>query len=114
MKYSVRLCMLFAVVGVLTSPCHAQDLLDRTWQFGRGDGSVIAQKIRLLGDGTIEGYHHPNEHRWGLENGVVVFYHQDGRPTCRFDDRRLENGSTVLKGRFLLAGGIIHVLREVH
>jgi hypothetical protein len=31
-------------------------LKDRVWQFGRGDGSVIAGNIRLLAGGSIDGH----------------------------------------------------------
>jgi len=49
-------------------------LTDRVWQFGRGDGAVIAGGIRLRPGGKIEGYSHYNESRWGLEGNTLVFY----------------------------------------
>ncbi|MBI4776311.1 MAG: hypothetical protein HY788_19380 [Deltaproteobacteria bacterium] len=82
------------------------------WQFGRGDGSIIADRIRLLPDGRIEGYSHPNESRWGYEGDTVVFYHQSGSPTCRFTSAGQEAGGIVLRGSFLPDPGITHVLRE--
>ncbi|MFF9490450.1 beta-L-arabinofuranosidase domain-containing protein [Streptomyces sp. NPDC014676] len=60
------------------------DVEGRVFQFGRNDGSVIAQRIRLLADGTIQGHTHPNEARWGRENGALAFFTSDGRASTRF------------------------------
>jgi len=88
-------------------------LTDRIWQFGRGDGSVIANSIRLRPGGKIEGYSHYNESRWGLEGNTLVFYDGGGKPTCRFITVRTVSGGMVLSGPFLPNQKIIHVLREV-
>lgn len=82
------------------------------WQFGRADGSVIANRIRLLPGGKIDGYYHPNEDHWGVERGVLVFYHKSGKPSCRFSSSRTENGRLVLRGPFLFNKTITHVLRS--
>ena len=88
-------------------------VVDRVWQFGRGDGSVIAKRIRLLPGGKIQGYSHSNESRWGLENNQVVFYHGNGKPSCRFTTVRTEQGKLVLSGPFLFNKQFTHVLKEV-
>jgi hypothetical protein len=37
--------------------------------------------------GTIEGYSHENESRWGLEDEgqTLVFYNQEGSPSTKFN-----------------------------
>lgn len=94
-------------------PFSREELTRMTWQFGRGDGSIIAQRIRLLPDGRIEGYYHPNESRWGIEGNTIVFYHSSGRPATRLNSFRQEGGRWVISGPFLLSNNITHVLREV-
>ena len=88
-------------------------LTDRVWQFGRRDGSVIANSIRLRPGGKIEGYSHYNESRWGLEGNTLVFYDGGGKPTCRFTTVRTVDGRIVLSGPFLPNTRITHVLREI-
>ena len=84
----------------------------RYWRFGRADGSVIANKIRLRRDGIIEGYSHPNEARWRLEKGILFFCREDGVVTTRFGIQRPEPGTAVLSGPFLFDEKITHVLTE--
>jgi hypothetical protein len=94
----------------------AQDirwLTERTWQFGRGDGSVIANSIRLRPGGKIEGYAHYNESRWALEGSTLVFYDASGKPTCRFTSVRPLDNRLVLSGPFIPDPRMTHVLREV-
>jgi hypothetical protein len=88
-------------------------LTDRVWQFGRGDGSVIAKTIRLRPGGKIEGYSHYNESRWGMEGNTLVFYDGSGQPTCRFTTAQTVDGKVVLSGPFIPNTQISHVLREV-
>lgn len=90
-----------------------QVLKEKVWQFSHGDGSVIAERIRLLPDQRIEGYYHPNESRWGIEEGILVFYHESGEPSCRFTAASTEDGRTVLSGPLLFDPDVTHVLREV-
>lgn len=88
-------------------------LSSRYWRFGRADGSVIADRIRLRRDGTIEGHSHSNEARWGLDrNQLLVFYRQDGVATTRFGIERLSPKPGILKGAFLFAENITHTLTE--
>jgi len=89
------------------------EVTTRVWKFGRADGSVIAARIELLPGGRIGGYSYPNESRWGLEGGKVVFYDSGGRPTCRFESVQQQGGLVVLSGPFLPDKRITHVLTEV-
>ena len=83
------------------------------WTFLHGEGDVISPIVRLDASGRIEGIDHPNEARWGLEDRILVFYHQDGQPSTRFTETALEEGKITLSGRLLLGDGIVyHVLRE--
>ncbi|MGW4687952.1 beta-L-arabinofuranosidase domain-containing protein [Streptomyces sp. NPDC004244] len=104
----------FATAGM---PGAVADGLDEVeglvFQFGRKDGSIIAQQIRLLADGTIQGHTHPNEARWGRENGALTFFASDGRASTRFVWDARENGRVVLRGRFEFDDRIVHELREV-
>jgi DUF1680 family protein len=85
----------------------------KSWQFRRADGSLIATRLQLLGDGTISGYFFPNEARWGVENGVLVFYDTNGNATTRFTSQQTRRGCTVLRGPFLGDSTIVHVLVEI-
>jgi len=95
---------------------NADFLINKTWQFRHGRGSVIAEEIRLLPDRRIDmgKYYHPNESRWGLEGNTLVFYHKSGEPSCRFTSVGIEHGKTVLSGPLLFdpSGATQHVLRE--
>lgn len=91
------------------------ELMSKVWQFSHGDGSVIADRIRLLDGGKIDmrEYYHPNESRWDIEDNHLVFYHENGEPTCRFASFEIEEGKIVLRGPLLFNPDVIHVLREV-
>jgi hypothetical protein len=93
-------------------PLAGKELTSSEWQLGRGDGSVIGI-LRLLPDGSIGGYTHPNESRWQVQDGAIVFYHQDGRESTRFDAFRKDQGLWVISGPFLLQGGVAHILRQL-
>jgi hypothetical protein len=83
------------------------------WQFSRSDGSVIAEQIRLLGNGMIGGYAHPNEARWGFDGDTFTFYAQSGDPSTRFTLRTERNGKQVLNGFSLLDARVRHILSQV-
>jgi Beta-L-arabinofuranosidase, GH127 len=83
------------------------------WQFSRSDGSVIAEQMRLLGDGTLQGHSHPNEARWGFEGDTLTFFTSGGVPSTRFTARVLEHGKQVLSGLSLLDSKVRHLLSEV-
>ena len=83
-----------------------------TWSFTRGDGSLIARSITLSPDGKILGHSNPGEARWGVGNGVVVFYNAKNEPSCQFTNVSYENGKMRMSGAFLLGGSATHVLTE--
>jgi hypothetical protein len=93
-----------------------RDLLTgRSWEFRHGEGDVISPSVRLDPSGAIQGVHHPNESRWGLENGTLVFFHESGVPSTRFTEMRREAGKIILSGPLLLPSDqpvVLHVLRE--
>jgi DUF1680 family protein len=83
------------------------------WQFSRADGNVIAEQIRLASDGTLVGYAHPNEARWGFDGDTLTFFTSGGFASTRFMMRLLEHGKQVLSGRSLLDDNVRHILSEV-
>lgn len=83
------------------------------WKFGRADGSVISEKIRLQKDGKIIGYQSANEKTWGKKNGVIVFYNANKVITTKFEYYKKFKGGWFLSGTFLLDSGITHTLKEV-
>jgi len=90
------------------------DIVGKSWRFGRTDGSTIATSIQLLPNGKIDGYYHPNESRWALVNGMVVFYHESGVPSCKFYTVQRRNGKFVMSGKVLIDNsGNTHVLEEL-
>lgn len=110
--------LFFLVKSVITNDHPSEkdlraQMVSKVWQFSHGDGSLIAERIRFLSNGKIAGYYHPNESRWDLEDAIVVFYHENGEPSCRFTSLRTENGKMVLSGPLLFDPQTIHVLKEV-
>ena len=101
------------LLGVAVQPAKA-DMSDVaracTWDFGRNDGFVIAPRIRLAPRGVIDGYSHPNEDSWGIEDGDIVFYNESGRILTRFNQATVIDGKLTLYGRFLGGGDITHTL----
>ena len=83
------------------------------WQFSRSNQTVIAEKIRLLSNGTIQGYSHPNEARWAYDGDILAFFAQSGAASTRFTLRIQQNGKQVLSGRSLLDPSVRHLLSEV-
>jgi hypothetical protein len=102
--------------GVLNLDLISALFCSCAFRFERGDGSVIAPRLRLRADGTIEGSRHPNESKWDVQLAdaeiVLNFYTADGKPSARF--RRAPDapgGALTMAGPFLLArGDIIHRL----
>ena len=83
------------------------------WQFARSDGSVIAEQITLLSDGSLQGYSHANEARWGFDGDTLTFFTSGGAPSTRFTLRVVEHGKQILSGMSLLDGKVRHILSEV-
>jgi uncharacterized protein len=104
----------FAAAGLPTSAPVLNPQVDgRVFQLARQGGPILAQRVRLLPDGMLQGYSHPNEARWGWADGLLTFFDQAGVPSTRFAWHARENGRTVLRGRFQFDGTIVHELREV-
>jgi hypothetical protein len=91
-----------------------------TWQLLRCDPSsdpplaaktLIAEKIRLLSDGTIEGSTHPNETRWSYRGNALIFFDANFVPTTCFTVRTRQHGKEVLSG--MLGSSVRHVLAQV-
>ena len=61
-----------------------EDVLSRVWVFGTED-HAFARQLRLLPDGRISGYTHPNEHSWRLDRDRVLFLDVADRVTSAFD-----------------------------
>lgn len=69
----------------------------------------------LNADHSIGGAGHPNESRWGFENGNLVYFAADGRASCRFSEAHVVEGKLQLSGLYLLGGapnGWRHFLHE--
>jgi DUF1680 family protein len=110
---TVTLCD-FATAGATShSPRFEPPGSSVLWRFGRADGSTISARVRLLPGGVIAGHSHPNEARWGTEDGAIVFFAQDGRASTRFVWVSRENGRTMLRGAFEFDRSITHVLSEL-
>ncbi len=88
------------------------ELVNSTWQFGRGDGSKIASNLKLLANGRITGHYHPNESRWSFNGQTLTFYHSSGKPSTTFSSIKKEKNRWVISGPYLLSGNITHVLKQ--
>ncbi len=89
------------------------DVTRRTWRFGRSNNTVVAESVRLTEAGRMEGYYHPNEHAWSLENGVLVFRNPGNEAITRFTQCTTQDGRLVLRGPYALDKGFEHILTEV-
>jgi len=92
---------------------RTEELTSIRWQFSRGDGSVISTDMYLKPDGTIAGYSNPNENRWRFEGNELLFYHEDGRVSTRFNTFKKDQGKWVISGPFQLWGAITHILTQL-
>jgi len=110
---SIVLCDFASAGNVAASPVAPIPAINTTWQFGRSDGTILGAQIQLLSDGTIVGYSHPNEVRWGFQGNTLVFYGQNNQPSTRFTWSVKENGRFILRGRSLFDSSIIHILSEL-
>lgn len=85
--------------------------VNRPLQFGRC-ASFPVSNLRLLDDGNVEGYTHPNEARWERRKNAIVFTRLDNFPTTVFSSV-LEFGSN----RWLFGPHLdeitYHYLREI-
>jgi hypothetical protein len=91
------------------------DLLpNRTWRFGRADGSVIAPRFWFRRDGTLGGHANNEELAWRIQGGVLELINCYGRPSTRFTEvSRSADGALELRGKFLPNPEVVHVLREL-
>ncbi len=81
-------------------------LIERSmFTFGRSDGAPYTDSMRLLPDGSISGYSHPNEASWSIIDEQLVFRSQQGNATTIFDTIELaDDGAVVLLGHFVAGG----------
>ena len=86
----------------------------REWKFTRGDGFVIAERLRLLPDGTIDGHNHPNEVFWKEVSGGLSFYAADETESTHFRLDPLAKTPAVYRGTFLFNPSVTHVLTQVY
>jgi acetyltransferase-like isoleucine patch superfamily enzyme len=78
-------------------------LATRWWRFFRQGSTAAAGHLQLAADGVINGYSHPNESSWRLdEAGHVVFCTASGEPSTIFTVTEPVDGGVRLSGRFLL------------
>jgi hypothetical protein len=84
------------------------------FEFSRTDGVVLADTLRLMADGTIRGYIHPNETSWTIDEAGLAFRNDRGVVTTLFDKlKHGEAGSLELLGCFLGGGRPEYIHRLV-
>lgn len=89
-------------------------LVERPWRFSNEAGELIAEPVELAPDGRVHGVDHPNEAFWRLEDGVLVFVHEQGMPSTRFTEVEERDGRLLLRGRLLLEDEpVMHVLEQL-
>jgi DUF1680 family protein len=92
------------------------EIAGKIWQFRRlqhGAETVLLSTVRLLPGGSFDIPTNPNETRWGMEGGTLVFYAANGVVSTRFTSIRMQNGRTQRRGIFLFDNSITHELSEV-
>lgn len=91
-----------------------EELMSKTWVFGRSDGTILARSMKLGANGKIlDGPGHWNETSWDFKNGVLYFYGADGRSiTTQYNSIKKVDGSWILSGPYAYDASITHVLAE--
>ncbi len=90
-----------------------QALVRATWAFGKiGQEPPYAPQLQLFESGRLGGYADPNESRWELRDGIVVFLNRAGEVATTFSDVGREGGRLLLQGPFH-GNDDRHYLREV-
>ena len=84
------------------------------WRFTGKEGATIAERLRLLPDGRIDGHQHPHEAYWKQEPDGLSFYTKDNVRTTRFDLHHSAETGMVYTGKFLLDASITHVLTQIY
>jgi len=90
--------------------------LPTTWQFVRQQGStetVLLPRLRLVPGGGFDVPADPNESRWSMDGGTLVFHATDGSVSTRFDSTVVRGGRLELSGQFAFDPTIRHFLYEV-
>ena len=95
-------------------PITEKELTSITWQFGRGDKSVIGNNMHLDPGGKIPSQS-LNENHWAVEGSELLFYDVHNKIATRFNTfAKDENGKWVISGPFVLTTeGVIHVLKQL-
>lgn len=90
------------------------DLAGTMWSFDRApyDWPPIADKLRLLPGGRVDGHVHPNETSWAVVDDVLELRDAAGVATTRFDRVWVEDGSLRMSGRMPPPSDIEHRLVE--
>ena len=104
-----------AVDDVGATPLTAAFLADKVWTFGLRNGDLFARNVVLGESGRFLHYASPNEHRWTIEDGVLVIFSTDGRVSCRMRQVRGPDPQRLwLEGEHELGGpsGLFLALRE--
>ncbi len=89
------------------------DLVSFVWRFGRTDGSIITDRLRLLPDGRILGAS-PDEAGWTLADGRLRFHAADGTPTTTFEAEPGRGAAIRFSGPFhapFEGRTVVHTLR---
>jgi hypothetical protein len=89
------------------SALSQRDLCAIAWAFGIENGVTHGRNLRLLPDGRIGGYLHPNEKFWDLQPDHLALRNQAGITTTKFTECQVHRN-----GRLKLTGGG-HVLEEI-
>ena len=89
----------------------ADGLSGTTWKFGPSTGDS-STRITLSPDGGIGGDYDPKARFWSAENGALIFYDAEGRPTVRFTDAGHDQSGATITGTDPASGGTTWVLRS--
>ena len=86
-------------------------LCSHWWRFCRGNGDLLAERMRFLPDGSILGAAHPNEHGWKIQTGDALhILSATGETTTIFDRIDWIGPAPTLSGRFVQDQDLIHIL----
>ena len=88
----------------------------KTWRLTRGDGSLLAGRLRLGLDHKVAEYDCMNERGWRVAGGRLELLSEGGMVTTRFDQAvRDADGRLHLRGVFLGAAsrGAENIMREL-
>lgn len=87
-------------------------ITSKRWKFYHKNGAVASEFFKLMPDGNISGYSHPNETHWSFNEGVLTLINSDGVPTSYMAQTEPVDGLLTFSGAHIPDDRIVLCLTE--